>query len=187
MEELLATRSKRQTNPRQARTCHRAGARGKRHQPVVYTLSRTFKRLPIRHHVESGALFNADRNLRMDRVERGGLETLHCQSTTTRRCSSTSRMQSPKQGSSCGGWQLMPRRISCLQNEARKCNPYARSKQVSSDERSHKLVSCGGNIRPPRKGGERIHRPVSDEHGRKNGRGSLSRTMSVETFSRPCR
>ena len=61
-------------NTRHARTCHRAGAQVNQHQPLVHALSRTFKRLSIGHQVESGAPFNADRNLRMEIViERGGL------------------------------------------------------------------------------------------------------------------
>ena len=59
---------------RHARTCHRAGTQVNQHQPVVHALSRTFKWLFIRYQVESGAPFNADRNLRIDIViERGGL------------------------------------------------------------------------------------------------------------------
>ena len=61
-------------NTRHARTCHRAGAQVNQHQPLVHALSRTFKRLSIGHQVESGAPFNADRNLRMEIViERAGL------------------------------------------------------------------------------------------------------------------
>ena len=76
MEEPLAARcpccEATDVNTRHARTCHRVGSQtGKL---AVHALSRTFKRLSIRHQVESGASFNADRNLRMDIViDRGGL------------------------------------------------------------------------------------------------------------------
>ena len=70
MEEPLAARSPccepTDVNARHARTCHRAGAQVNEHQPLVHVLSRTFKRLSIRHQVDSGASFNADRNLSMD-------------------------------------------------------------------------------------------------------------------------
>ena len=42
--------------------------------PLVHALSRTIKRLSIRHQVETGVPFKADRNLRMDMaIERRGL------------------------------------------------------------------------------------------------------------------
>ena len=53
MEEPLAARSPccepTDVNARHARTCHRAGAQVNEHQPLVPVLSRTFKRLSIRH------------------------------------------------------------------------------------------------------------------------------------------
>ena len=49
-------------------TCHRAGAQINQHQPLVHALSHAFRWLSIRHQVESGAPFNADRNVRMDVV-----------------------------------------------------------------------------------------------------------------------
>ena len=85
----------------------RAGKPASSATTVVHALSRTFKRLSIRHQVESRAPFNADRNLRMDvMIERGeASETLRRQSTATRRYSSTSRRQTPKRGSTYVGWQ----------------------------------------------------------------------------------
>ena len=51
MEEPLAVRypsaKRRIVNTRHARTCHRAGAQVNEHHPLVYALSRTFKRLSI--------------------------------------------------------------------------------------------------------------------------------------------
>ena len=62
-------------NTRHARLCHRAGAQvNQHHQPLVHVTSRFLKRMSVLHQVESGAPFNADRDLRMDIViERGGL------------------------------------------------------------------------------------------------------------------
>ena len=60
-------------NTRHARFFHRAGAQVNQHQPLVHATSRFLKRMSVRQ-VESGAPFNADRDLRMDIVaERGGL------------------------------------------------------------------------------------------------------------------
>ena len=86
----------------------RAGKPASSATTVVHALSRTFKRLSIRHQVESGAPFNADINLRIDIViereasEREASETLRRQCTATRRYSSTSCTQTPKRGSTCG-------------------------------------------------------------------------------------
>ena len=70
IEEALAARcpccEATDVNARHGRTCNRAGAHVNRHQPLVHALSRNFKRLSIRHQVDSGASFNADRNLSMD-------------------------------------------------------------------------------------------------------------------------
>ena len=75
MEEPLAARcpccEATDVNTRHTRTCHRAGAQVTQHQPLAHSLFRTFKRLFIRHQVESGAPFNADRNLHMDMVIEG--------------------------------------------------------------------------------------------------------------------
>ena len=57
---------------RHARICPRAGAQVNQHQPLVNAISRTLKRLGIRHQVESDDSFTADRNLRMDIVVRRG-------------------------------------------------------------------------------------------------------------------
>ena len=59
---------------RHARICPRAGTQVNQHQPLLYAISRIFKRLGVPHQVESGEPFTADRNLRMDIVVRiGGL------------------------------------------------------------------------------------------------------------------
>ena len=59
---------------RRARLCHRSGAQVNQHQPLVHSLSRSVKRTAIHHHVESGAPFKRNKDLRMDIIiEKGGL------------------------------------------------------------------------------------------------------------------
>ena len=76
--EVLATRcpccGATDANTRHAHLCYRLGAQVNQRQPLVHTLFRTLKRMSIRHQVENGAPFNAERDFRMDMViERGGL------------------------------------------------------------------------------------------------------------------
>ena len=65
----------RRTRTRGMRVCVVDRARmSNQHQPLVHALSRTLERMSIRNQAESGAPFNAERDLRMDIViERGGL------------------------------------------------------------------------------------------------------------------
>ena len=57
-----------------SRLCHRPCSQVNYHQPSVHVPSRFQKRMSVRHQVESGAPFNANRDLRVDIViERGGL------------------------------------------------------------------------------------------------------------------
>ena len=59
---------------RHARICPTAGSQVNQHQPLPHAISRTLKRLGIRHQAESGQPFNTDQNLQMDIVvRRGGL------------------------------------------------------------------------------------------------------------------
>ena len=61
------------SNSRHARLCHRAGAQVNQHQPLIHATSRFLKQMSVRHQVESGTPFNADRHRRMDIViEREG-------------------------------------------------------------------------------------------------------------------
>ena len=61
-------------NTRNARLCHRAGAQVNQHRPLDHATSRILKRMSVRHQMESGTPFNADKDLRMDVViEKGGL------------------------------------------------------------------------------------------------------------------
>ena len=95
IEEFLAARcsccGEAEVNTRHARLCHRSGAQVNQHQLLVHALSRTFKSMSIRHQVESGAPFRADRDLRMDIViEADGLRDA---TASEYRDSSTSRMR----------------------------------------------------------------------------------------------
>ena len=67
MEEFLATRcpccGATDASTRHARLCHRSGAQVDQHEPLVHALSRILERMSILHQVESGAPFNADRDL----------------------------------------------------------------------------------------------------------------------------
>ena len=77
-EEFLAERCSccgaAEVNTRHARLCYRSGPQVNQHQPLVHALSCTLKSLSIRHQVESGTPFHANRGLRMDIViEAGGL------------------------------------------------------------------------------------------------------------------
>ena len=61
-------------NTRHARICPTAGAQVNQHRPLLHAISRTLKRLEIRHQAEDGEPFTAYQNLRMDLVvRRGGL------------------------------------------------------------------------------------------------------------------
>ena len=63
-----------EVNTRHARLCHRSGAEVNQRQSLLQALSRTRKKISIRHQVESGAPFHANRDLRMDIViQAGGL------------------------------------------------------------------------------------------------------------------
>ena len=104
--EFLATRcpccGATDANTRHVHLCHRSGAQVNHHQPLVHALSHTLKRMSIRHQVESGAPFNAERDPRMDIViERGGSEMLRRRSIATKRYCSTSRTQTHKRWATC--------------------------------------------------------------------------------------
>ena len=59
-------------NTRHARLCHSASAQVNQHQPVVHGTSCFLTQMSVRHQVESGAPFNADRRMNIV-IERGGL------------------------------------------------------------------------------------------------------------------
>ena len=61
-----------EANKRYARLCHRSSARVNQHQLLVHALSGTSTTVSIRHQVESGAAFHANRDHRMDIVTEAG-------------------------------------------------------------------------------------------------------------------
>ena len=146
MEEPLAARcpccEATDVNTRHARICHRSGAQVSQHQPLVHALFRTFKRLSIRHQVESGAPFNADRNLRMEIViERGGLRDATLPEYRNKAIRLDVTHADPQARVHMRGGSADRDGSAATTSEARKRNHYARVGQVSFDERSHKLVN----------------------------------------------
>ena len=78
IEEFLATKcpcyGASDANTRHVRLYHRSGAQVNQYQPLVHAVFFTLKWMSTRHQVESGAPFNADRDVRMDMViKREGL------------------------------------------------------------------------------------------------------------------
>ena len=57
---------------RHARICSRAGAQVNQHQPLLYEIARTLKRLRVPNQAQSGEPFTAERNLGMDIVIKRG-------------------------------------------------------------------------------------------------------------------
>ena len=136
----------------------------------------TFKRLSIRHHVESGAPFNAGRNLLMGSViKRGGLRDATSSEYRNKAILLDVTHANPqarvhmRDGSNDRGGSAVPT------SEARNRNHYARVGQVFFDERSHKLVTLSLEFFfTSRKGRWRTHRLVGGEHRRRNRRGVLT-------------
>ena len=120
-------------NTRHARLCHRAGAQVNHYQPLVHATCHFLKRIFVRHQVESGAPFNADRDLRMENRYREGRPPRRVgigfptQKHTSRR---HLRAGSADQDGSAAS-----------NSEARKRDHYARVGHVPFDDRSHKLVT----------------------------------------------
>ena len=146
IEEQLAARcpccEATDVNTRHARTCHRAVAQVNQHQPLVHALSHTFKRLPIRHQVESGAPFNTDSNLRMDIViERGGLRDA-TSSVYRNKAILLDVMHADPQARVHMRDGSADRDGSAVStSEARKRDHHGRVGQVSFNEHRHKLVT----------------------------------------------
>ena len=79
IEEFLAARcpccSAAESNTRHERLCHGSGAQVNQHEPLVHALSCTFKSMPFCHQVESGTIFRANMDFRLDVViQAGGLQ-----------------------------------------------------------------------------------------------------------------
>ena len=108
----------------------------------MHALPRTFKRLSIRHQVESGAPFNADRSLRINIVnERGGLRDATSSEYRNKAILVDVTHADPQARVHMRDGIADRDGSAASTFEARKRNHYARVGQVSFDERSHKLVS----------------------------------------------
>ena len=140
IEEFLAARcpccGEAEVNTRHARLCHRSGVQVNQHQPLVHALSSTLKSMSIRHQVESGAPFHANRDLRMDIViEAYGLRDATASEYRDKSILLDVKYADQREGSA-------DRNGSAASTaEARKRNHYARPEQVSFDERSYKLAT----------------------------------------------
>lgn len=146
IEEHLATTcpccGAAEANTRHARLCHRAGAQVNQHQPLVHAASRFLKRVSVRHQVESGAPFNADRDLRMDIViERGGLRDATAPEFRCKGILLDVTYADPQAGVHLNAGSADRDGLAASTSEARKRTHYARPGHVSFDERSHKLVT----------------------------------------------
>ena len=146
MEEFLATRcpccGATDANTRHARLCHRSGAQVNEHQPLVHALSRTFKRKSIRHQVESGTPFNADRDLRIDMViEKGGLGDATASEYRNKTILLDITYADPQAVGHMRAGSADRDGLAASKSEARKRRHYARPGQVSFDERSYKLAT----------------------------------------------
>ena len=127
---------------RHARICPRAGAQVNQHQPLVHAISRTLKRLGIRHQVESGEPFTADRNLRMDIVvRRGGLRDAPNREYREKSILLDVTHADPQAQIHLRGGSADHDGSAASTSEARKRQHYARPGHVSFDERSHKLAT----------------------------------------------
>ena len=146
IEEFLAARcpccGEAEVNTRHARLCHRAGAQVNQHQPLVHALSRTLKSMSVRHQMESGAPFHADRDLRMDIViEAGGLRDATASEYRDKSILLDVTYADPQAGVHMRAGSADRNGSVASTSEARKRNQYARPGQVSFDERSYKLAT----------------------------------------------
>ena len=137
MEEFLATRcpcyGATGANTRHARLCHRSGAQVVQHQLLVHALSGTFKRMSTCHQVESGAPFNADRDLRMDMViERGGLRDATASEYRNKAILLDVTYADPQAVGHMRAGSADRDGLVASKSEARKLNHYARQSQASN-------------------------------------------------------
>ena len=160
-------------NTRHARLCHRAGAQVNQHQPLVHATSRFLKRTSVRHQVESGAPFNADRDLRMDIViERGGLREPSASDLRHKNILIDVTYANPQAGVHLRAGSADQDGSAALTSEARKRKHYARVGHLSFDKRSHKLVTLAVESfgRLGREGSEFIDQLATSVVGGRDGR-----------------
>ena len=129
-------------NTRHARICPRAGVQMNQHQPILHAISRTLKRLGIPHQVESGELFTADRNLRMDIViRRGGFWDAPNREYRDRSILLDVTYADPQSQVHLRGGSADHDESAASTSEVRKPQPCARPRHVSLDKRSHELAT----------------------------------------------
>ena len=129
-------------NTRHARLFHRSGAQVNQHQPLVHALSRVLKSMSNCHQVKSGTPFHADRDLRMDIViEAGGLRDATAPEYRDKSILLDVTYADPQAGVHMREGGTDQNGSAASTSEARKCNHYARPRQVSFDERSCKLAT----------------------------------------------
>ena len=135
------------------------------HQPLVQSLSRTLKSMSVRHQVESGAAFHADRDLLMDIViEAGGQRDATASEYRDKSMLLDVTYADPQAGVHMRTGSADRNGSAASTSEARKRNHYACPGQVSLDERSHKLATLAVEsfgrlgekwLRPDRSGGDK--------------------------------
>ena len=145
-EKFLAARwpycGEAEINTRHARLCHRSGAQVDQHQPLVQSLSRTLKSMSIRHQVERGAAFHADRDLLMDIViEAGGLRDATASEHRDKWMLLDVTYADPQAGVHMRTGSADRNGPAASTSEARKRNHCACLGQVSLDECSYKLAT----------------------------------------------
>ena len=146
IEEFLAARcqccGEAEVNTRHGRLCHRSGEQVNQHQPLVHAPSRTLKSMSIRHQVESGAPFHADRDLRTDIViEAGGLRDATASEYRDKSILFDVTYADPQAGVHMREGSADRNGLAASTSEARNRNHYGCPGQASFDERSYKLAT----------------------------------------------
>ena len=146
VEESLAARcpccGEAEAITRHARLCHRSGAQVNQHQPLVHAHSRTLKSMSIRHQVESGSPFHANRDLCMDiAIEAGGLRDATASEYRDKSILLDVTYEDPQAGVHMRAGSADRNGSAASTSEARKRNHYAPPGQGSFDERSYKLAT----------------------------------------------
>ena len=112
------------------------------HQSLVQATSRFLKRMFVRHHVERGAPFNADRDLRRGIVvERGGFRDASASDLRHKIILTDVTYADPQAGVHVRAGCADQDGSAAFISEERKRNHYARPEHVSFDEPSHKLAA----------------------------------------------
>ena len=108
----------------------------------MHALSRALKRMSIRHQVESGAPFHADRDLRLDTVtEAGGLRDATASEYRDKSTLLDVTYADPQARVHMWAGTADRNGSAASTSEARKRNHYARPGQMAFDERSYNLAT----------------------------------------------